>query len=700
MMKQLTINDIIPGGENYHKFTPDLPINIKVFPQFFILCHRTRIECRDLDFKIRWEISLSTLSKVLNKKLNEFPSLYFAEDEMAIFIFDNEVYSLLLCSGEISLFGEISSEAENLTFHPTSLSIAYTINNQIWIKHPKEAPFLLYEETEKGISINKIPSRDEFGISETLFWSPDGKKLAFYRVDEKSVSSYPIVNIKDPIAELQMIKYPMAGNASEKVTLGISQLLDKNTIIINSENETGSNFNHHESYKTCVKWSPDSQFLYLVELQRDQQKYELKFYNPHTGQLEKILYTEENSRYVEPQHKIHFTNDGQLIFQSRRDNFNHLYLLNINNGSVHQLTFGDWEVTKLIGIKEDEIYFQATLPTPIDRTLYTVNYKDKQHPIRPLYTKKGTTEITIHPQAQYSIATHHSSKNSGQLLFLNEKETIIKELLQLENPFTDYNLPQQEVGTITIGKDEVYYRITYPNDYNQKDNWPLVYYLYGGPHVQLIRNEWGSGTKGFEEMMALKGYVTFCIDPHGSDNRGVQFESAIWRNIGAVQTDDYIYALDWLLQREYKINSQKIALYGWSFGGFMTTRLLLSYPERFQVGVAGGAVIDWRYYEVMYTERYMQKPEENPEGYNNNSLINLLSDQIKENQLYLIHCDNDPVVLWQHTLSFIKVCNQKGIDVDYYVFPGHKHNVIGPERVHLMQKVANKIDQCLSPSRQ
>lgn len=695
-MKQLTIDDIIPGGKNYKQFLPDLPLQVKVFPCFFILRFRLRMECRNTNFSIRWKLDLSTLSADLNEELTDFPEIYFSDKEVAIFIVAHKVYSILLSSGEIDLWGEIPTEAENLTFHPKSLSIAYTTQQKIWIKPPHNEPFLLYEENDPNVTIGKIPSRNEFGITETLFWSPDSKQLAFYRIDESEVTSYPIVHIQDPIAKVELVKYPMAGEKSEKVSIGISHLSDKHTIFLETKDKETKDFDYRESYKTCLQWSPDSQYLFLTELQRNQQKYELKYFNAYLGKLEKILYTEENSRYVEPQHSPYFINNRQLLFQSRKDNFNHLYLLNIDDGALRQLTSGKWEVTDFIGRKGNEIFFQTTLPTPLDRTIYAVRFDDEASPLRPIFTERGITNISLHPQAEYSIATHHSLENPGELLMFKDNERSYEKLWQSENPYNNYNLPKQEVGSLTIDEEEIFYRITYPDGYSQKENWPLVYYLYGGPHVQLIRNEWGSGTKGFEEMAALKGYVAFCIDPHGSDNRGEKFESAIWRNIGAVQTKDYLKALDWLLGREKRIAPDKIALYGWSFGGFMTTRMLLLHPDRFQLGVAGGAVIDWKYYEVMYTERYMQKPIENPDGYEHNSLINLLSTRLNDNQLCMIHCDNDPVVLWQHTLSFLKSCNQLGIDVDYYVFPGHQHNIIGQERTHLMQKVFNKIESRLS----
>lgn len=689
-MKQLTLEDIIPGGKNYHTFLPDLPLQIEVYSHFFILCYNARIECRERGNSLRWDLSLTTILDILKIKMNEIPVLTFSKDERAVFIQNNVVYQIALSGGEISVWGKIPSYANNITFHPNLEWVAYTYQSQIWVKNREKEPILLYEESDENITIGKIPSRDEFGISKTLFWSPDAQKLAFYRIDETNVTSYPIVHIQEPIAEVEMIKYPMAGQKSELVTIGVASLSGHRTIVIDTQTEMNDDFNHFESYKACLTWSPDSDSLFFAELQRNQQKYQLKSYDASTGKFKKLLYTEEDARYVEPQYELYFFGNHQIIFQSRRDNFNHLYQLDTQTCEVRQITKGEWEVTKLIGSKGDEIIFQATLPTPIDRSVFAVNLTAPTQ-IRTIYSERGTTNLFIHLQANYSIALHSSRINPGQLILFTENETSHQEIYQLEDPYHHYNFPQQEVGTLNIDGDEVYYRITYPEHYAEKENWPLVFYLYGGPHVQLIRNEWGSGTKGFEEMMALNDCVTFCIDPHGSDNRGKQFESVIWRNIGEMQTKDYLKALDWLLDREKRISVDNIALYGWSFGGFMTMRLLLSQPQRFRKAVAGGAVIDWRYYEVMYTERYMQTPQENPKGYIENSIPELLSEHLKDNQLCLIHCDNDPVVLWQHTLTLVKYCNQKGIDVDYYVFPGHKHNVVGSERVHLMRVVANRI---------
>lgn len=697
-MKQLSLEDIIPGGKNYHNFQPDMPQQIKVYPSYFVLCFRNRIECRNHDNQKRCEFSLRSLSEYVDSSFATIPNLLFSPQGKAIMVEKNKAYLLDFSSYQITLWGEINKNAQNLTFHPDSLTLAYTIGNDIWVQRSNEKPELLYSEKQENVTIGKIPSREEFGISESLFWSPDGEKIAFYRINENNITSYPLVNIQDPIAKVEMIKYPMAGKTSEEVTLGIVQITSRECNVIDTKKEQTTDLKHHESYKSCISWSPDSRYLFLAEIERGQQKYELKYYCTHSGRLMDILYTEENPKYVEPQHGLYFIDEDHFIFQSRKSNFNHLYLTEISSGKIEQQTFGEWEVTELIGMIGNEIYFQSTYPTALERNIMAVKVGDSPS-CRIIKESFGITSMVLHPQANYCILTHNDRENPGTIFIGNGYGREWKVIYQSENPYRNSYMPKQEIGSLLINEEKIYYRVTYPRNYNKKKDWPLVFYLYGGPHVQLIRNEWGSGTKGFEEMMALKGYVTFCIDPHGSDNRGADFESAIWRNIGKVQTEEYLTALNQLLEKEERINPAKIALYGWSFGGFMSIRLLLSYPDRFELGVAGGAVIDWKYYEVMYTERYMQRPIDNQEGYEKNALTNLVTTNIRDNQLFLIHCDNDPVVLWQHTLSFLKECNQKGVDVDYYVFPGHKHNVIGAERVHLMRKIANKIEQHLSPLR-
>ena len=358
---------------------------------------------------------------------------------------------------------------------------------------------------------------------------------------------------------------------------------------------------------------------------------------------------------------------------------------------LRQLTSGDYEVTKLCGYSEvtGELLYLSTYSSPLNRDICAVRVADGV--MRILSKEIGTHSVAFSSKNAYFIDVYSSVTLPGKVVLrslTDDSECCLYEAL---NPYEGYELPKVEIGSFLKEGEELFYRIVRPALLEEEKRYPLAYYVYGGPHVQLIRNEWMAGTKGFEYMMALNGYVVMSIDPHGSDNRGKAFEQRIWRNIGAVQTEDYRYSIEWLLREKTYVDSRRMGVYGWSFGGFMATRLLLRCPELFAFGVAGGAVMDWALYEVMYTERYMETPALNPQGYEENALCRFL-DALSVD-LLLIHGDNDPVVLWQHSLSFLKESVLKGKLVDYAVYPGYEHNVRGEGRVHLMQRVKRYFDQ-------
>jgi dipeptidyl-peptidase-4 len=546
----------------------------------------------------------------------------------------------------------------------------------------------VFRDKNRAMTAGQAASRSEFGISKGTFWSPEGSMLAFYKVDESGVANYPLVCVKDPVASLQKIRYPMAGKKSQKVELGLCNV-DKNEVFfLESPDE-------EEAYLTCISWSPDEKNIYLAELSRSQKECKVKRYSSFDGKPEKILFSEKGEKYTEPQHPLFFPDDnpGCFVWQSRRDGFNHLYLYDENGKLMRQLTKGDWEVTELAGYDKDNrrLIFLSTVRSPLNRNVYAVHIDHGD--IVPLAEEDGTHHVVISADNPLFIDNFSSVDVPGKSFLRSLQDgKIVRTLQDAPNPYRGYSMPETEIGTICRGEGspQLYYRIVRPEKLIPRKKYPLVFYVYGGPHVQLIRNEWLGGTKGFEYFMANEGYIVFYLDPRGSANRGRTFEEAIWRNIGKVQLEDYLFAMEWLLSEKNYIDKKRLGVYGWSFGGFMTASLMLK-TKLFKAGVAGGAVVDWSFYEVMYTERYMETPAENREGYKENNLRNFIQDL--KGELLLIHCDNDPVVLWQNTLSFLKKSIQAKKQVDYFVYPGYAHNVQGADRVHLMLKIKRYFDE-------
>jgi dipeptidyl-peptidase 4 len=311
----------------------------------------------------------------------------------------------------------------------------------------------------------------------------------------------------------------------------------------------------------------------------------------------------------------------------------------------------------------------------------------------------GTHSAKLSPNGNYIIDTYSSQVTPRKIWVINNKDgKVAQTLLTSKNPVADYALG--EVTIFPIKADDgtdLYTRMITPPNFDKNKKYPVVVYVYGGPHLQLVTNSWLGGANLWMQLMAQKGYIVFTLDPRGTSGRGLEFEQETFRQLGTVEIADQLRGVEYLKSLPY-VDADRMGIHGWSFGGFMTTSMMLKSPDTFKVGVAGGPVIDWNYYEIMYTERYMDSPEQNPEGYKNANLLNYVKNL--KGKLLMIHGTVDDVVVWQHSLAFIKKAVDEGILLDYFVYPGHPHNVIGKDRVHLMRKVTQYLDDNLKATPQ
>jgi dipeptidyl-peptidase 4 len=525
--------------------------------------------------------------------------------------------------------------------------------------------------------------RDEFGIMKGTFWSNNGKQLAFYRMDQSMVTDYPIINWTTTPATVEMIKYPMAGDKSHHVTVGVYNAETQSTIYL----QTGE---PEEQYLTNIAWSPDDKYIFIAVLNRGQNDMKLNQYDASTGAFVKTLFEEKDEKYVEPLVPMLFVknNPSQFIWQSNRDGWNHLYLHDINGKLLKQLTKGDWEVTEVKGFdsKGENLFYTSTEESPVTRNLYKLNLK--KGTITPITQTPGNHYTQVSTSGNFVLDNFSTTDNPRTILLVNVKSLKNKLVFNASNPVADYSLGQMSI--FTIGNRNgipLYCRLYKPVNFDSTKKYPAIVYWYGGPHAQLILNSWngGSGDYWFQHM-AESGYVVFTLDPRGSDNRGKEFEQAIFRHAGDPQMEDLMSGIDYLNSQAY-VDKNRMGLFGWSYGGFMTVDFMLNHPGIFKVAVAGGPVTDWRYYEIMYGERYMDTPQENPEGYAETDLTKKV--QNLKGKLLLIHGLQDPVVVQQHSVRFVRAAIDKNVQVDYMIYPGHEHNVLGKDRAHLYQKVTD-----------
>ncbi len=627
------------------------------------------------------------ITKIGGEEIKNFPSIKWLDNNVFIFRNKNFLYSYNLSSKRLKLLNKYAENAENIEIEDHNFKIAYTIKNNLFIAIDGYQ-VQVTNDTNKWIVNGQSVHRDEFGITKGIFWSPKGNLLAFYRMDETMVTDYPIVDITTRIAKVKYIKYPMAGMTSHQVTVGVYNPQTKNTIFL----KTGE---PAEQYLTCVTWGPEEKYIYIAVLNRNQNHLKLNKYDAATGNFIKTLFEEKNDKYVEPEHPLYFlkTKPNQFIWFSKRDGYNHLYLYNTNGKLIKKLNRGNWEVTKFIGFGKNDknIFLSSTKESPLDKDIYSVNLKTLR--IKKISNVNGTHKALLSNNKNYIIDIYSNTKITREYTLLTTKGEKLQKLLPDKDPLKDYKLGKMSIFKIKNNEGiNLYCRLIKPIDFDSLKKYPVFLYVYGGPHAQLITNSWLGGAGLFLNYMAEKGYIVFTLDNRGSAHRGLKFEQAIFRNLGTVEVEDQMKGVEYLKSLKY-VDTTRIGVDGWSYGGFMTISMMLKNPGVFKVACAGGPVIDWKYYEVMYGERYMDTPQDNPEGYKNASLLNYV-DNLK-GKLLIIHGTSDPTVMWQNSLMFIKTCIEHNKQLDYFVYPGQKHNVRGKERIHLYQKIINYFNDYL-----
>ncbi len=629
-------------------------------------------------------LTLDNINEMMNKNgydsLKRLPQISFLNREELFFSKGNVWYNYNLENNKLTNFAEIPDTAANIDFNKKSRYLAYTLKNNLFISADGKQIQVTNDENP-GIVNGQTVHRVEFGINTGTFWSPEGKKLAFYRKDETMVADYPLVNIDTRIATVQNTKYPMAGETSHQVTLGVFNPQTGQTVFM----ETGEPKDH---YLTAVTWDPSGKYIYIAILNRDQNHMKLNKYDVATGKLVKTLFKEKSSKYVEPEHPLYFNpnNPDEFIWFSERDGFDHLYLYNTDGKLIRQITKGDWVVTEFMGYYgKSKIVFKATKESPLQQNIYSVELDGKKM-IR-LTPDHGTHTGRMSSSGKYLIDIYSNTETARQYKLVNYKGKDIRTIKENNQPLKDYNLGKTRIFTLDPDTTpELYCRMITPPGFDSTKKYPVIVYVYGGPHAQLITDSWLGGAGFFLNYLAQQGYIVFTLDNRGSANRGRNFEQAIFRNCGTVEIQDQMFGVNYLKSLPY-IDAAKIGVDGWSYGGFMTVSLKLRNPGVFKVAVAGGPVIDWKYYEVMYGERYMDTPQTNPEGYKKASTLTYLDNL--EGKLMIIHGTMDPTVVWQQSLVFLQTAIKKGKQMDYFVYPGHGHNVRGRDRAHLYTKITN-----------
>ena len=693
--KLFSLEDLNFGGTNYHQMQPK---NMYLTWWGEKLVNTDVEECYLIDTKTGKKDLLFTLDDINTwagsddeKFVRHLMNATFPyPDKPIVAVGNRKAFILVDFEAKTIVWQDsISGQTAN-DWNAESRATAYVEDNQLFVADGDGKKHQLSTDGSREIVYGQSVHRDEFGIHKGTFWSPDGNRLAFYRMDQSMVADYPQVDIFPREATYEPDKYPMAGMTSHKVTVGVYDLKTDKTVYLQAGDPT-------DRYFTNITWSPDSKIVYILELNRGQNDCRLVSYDAVSGAKMAELYRETSDKYVEPQNPIQFLpwDATKFILQSQKDGYNHLYLFDQSGKELKQLTKGPWVVMELVGFnkKTQSILILSNEANLQQCNLYSVSVKNGKRTLlgRNMGVAKSAQLSASGQQAFIKLSAPTCPRIIDVINTSNGQQT---ELLNAEDPWKDYQQPIFTSGSIKAadGTTDIFYRMVKPHDFDATKKYPTVVYVYGGPHAHNVDASWHWASRSWETYMAQKGYLVFILDNRGSENRGRDFEQATFHQLGQIEMQDQMKGVEFLRTQSY-VDMDRLGVHGWSYGGFMTISLMTNYPDVFKVGVAGGPVIDWKWYEVMYGERYMGTPENNPEGYAKTSLLAKAKDL--KGKLQIITGYNDPTVVPQHCLSFLDACIKAGTQPDFFAYPGEPHNMRGHASVHLHERITQYFEDYL-----
>lgn len=641
--------------------------------------------------KLKWDtlLTLANFNQYTGLSLKSIPTVIETNDSCLVLNSKAGFYKYFYKVKRADLLLKLPESAENAEVCIKSGLVAFTNKNNIELQTKDGNVIKITDFSDPDIVSGQSIARNEFGIEKGLFWSDDGNMLAFYQKDESKVGTYPLVDITSTPASLNEIKYPMAGTANEIPRVGVYDVKSGTTIYLSTNEE-------EDHFITNLAWQPDGRYLFLAIINRDQNKMWLNKYDVKTGKKVKTLFEESNDKYIEPAVPVMFLNgdSGSFLWMSYRNGYKHLYRYDTDGNLLNEVTKGDFQINEIIGQDKSgsRVFVLAADEKGMNDVLYScevakLNMKKVNLPV-------GSHDIILGNYGKYFIDNYSDYQTPRNINIIDDKGKDIQNILKSTNPLDSVKIGQMTFVDITAadGVTKLNGRLIKPYDFDSTQKYKVLVYVYGGPHAQMVKNYWLGGAPLWMYSLANTGYLVFTLDNRGSANRGFDFESVIHRNLGFNEIEDQMKGVEYIKSLPYA-DTTKMAVHGWSYGGYLTTYLMLKKPGIFKVGVAGGPVINWNWYEIMYGERYMDKPDENPDGYEKTNLLNYTSALTGD--MLFINGSVDPVVVPQHSLAILKKFVEEGRQIDYFTYPMHEHNVTGPDRLHLMQKIINYLDEKL-----
>ena len=696
--KLFTLEDLNFGGTNYRNMTPQNRSivwwgeeAVRTDADFCALINKTT--GRETRLFTLADINQWIGAKDDNHRVKSLRYATFPYAKQSLVLVENLTERMLVdWKTHRVVWRQASALQEHTDFAPASRATAYVRDHNLFVIDGEGRVRQISTDGSREMVYGVTAYREMFGIYKGTFWNPDGSRLAFYRMDQTMVPDYPLVDVDpDSMAVLAPEKYPMAGRTTHEVTIGVYDVKADKTIYLKVGNPK-------DRYFVNIGWSPDGKTIYHKEFNRKQNEMSLDAYDAETGDKRATLYTERHEKYITSYTSVAFLpwDADKFILQSQKDGYNHLYLFNTKGEMLRQLTSGNFVVYDLLGFdkaRKRAIILSAE-SSPIQSNLYAVDIATGKRTLLDngrgvhanIISPSGFHDRALSPDGGWIIDNYAEPTVPRNIDFINLKTDKGTRYFTADNPWKDYAEPQISSGTIKAadGRTDLYYRLVKPADFDASKKYPTVVYVYGGPMTRNVDAYWHYRLRGWEAYMAQKGFIVFVLDNRGSSDRGRDFEQATYRHLGTEEMKDQMKGVDFLKTLPY-VDANRLGIHGWSFGGFMTINLMTTYPDVFKVGVAGGPVIDWNWYEVQYGELYMGTPQDNPEGYAAGSLLPKAKNL--KGKLQIIIGMNDPVVLPQNALRFLKECISAGTQPDFFVYPGEPHNMRGHQSVHLHERI-------------
>jgi len=655
------------------------------------------IEAKDLALE-NTEKSISLRSYIFNHDESkvliptETESIYRHSTRSFFYVYD-------LKSKKLEPLSE-NGKQQLATFSPDGTQVAFARENNIFIRD-------LINQTEKQITFdgktNEIINgttdwvyEEEFGFTQAFFWSGDSKKIAFYRFDESAVKEFQMTYYNGLYPEQYKYKYPKAGEDNSIVSIHVWDSNSDKTLKMNVGEES-------DIYLPRISWTQNPNILSIQRLNRHQNHFEILFSEANLGDT-KLIYEEKSPYYIEITDNLTFLPDGKhFIISSEKDGYNHLYLYDLQGNLVKQLTSGNWDVTELYGYspKNKKVYFQSAQDSPLERNIYAVDLKGKTEKISIL---SGQNSATFSSDYSFFVNTN-SNINTPYYITVNNSRgkelRILKDNARLKEKMADYQFGKFSFFTINdpeiILPDGKQISLNcwqlLPPDFDPSKKYPVLVYVYGGPGSQTVNNSWGGANHLWFQMLAQKGIIIVSVDNRGTGSRGELFKKMTYKELGKYETEDLITTARYLASLKY-VDENKIGVFGWSYGGYMSSLAITKGAEHYSTAIAVAPVTNWRYYDNIYTERYMQKPEENNEGYDQNSPINHV-DKLKGNYL-LIHGSGDDNVHYQNTMEMINALVDADKQFELMIYPNRNHGIHGGNtRMHLYEMMTNFLERSL-----